>query len=224
MASISRTPSIYQIRHIESGRVYVGSTNDPSKRWKAHRRELDRGTHHSEYLQRAWNKYGTDAFVFEIIEPVLFIEDLISREQYWIDALHACDEDHGFNCAPTAGSTLGVQPSEATRKERSERLKALWSDPEYRAKMTAQSRAIYADPEARKRQSARIKAAQTPELKARIAERARPQLMDPVLRKKRGESLRARLADPAMREKMSERAKAQWADPAYRAKRKKNAL
>mgnify|MGYP001617485807 CR=1 FL=1 len=106
MSSISQTPSIYQIRHIASGKVYVGSAINPRDRWKNHRVLLRNGKHHSIHLQRAWNKYNEVAFIFEIIEPVLFIEDLIAREQYWIDTLKASTQKHGYNITPTAGSPI----------------------------------------------------------------------------------------------------------------------
>jgi hypothetical protein len=58
---------IYAVRHVASGKLYIGSAVDILKRWGEHRYHLDRGTHHSRYLQRAWRKHGPDAFVWEIL-------------------------------------------------------------------------------------------------------------------------------------------------------------
>ena len=38
-------------------------------------------------MQNAWNKYGENAFIFEVIEECK-IEDLINREQFFIDNLN----------------------------------------------------------------------------------------------------------------------------------------
>lgn len=72
-------------------------------RWRAHRYHLKAGSHHSSYLQRAWIKYGSSAFVFEIIE-VCPDEDKVVREQYWMDNLNSC-----FNGRPAADSNLGYK-------------------------------------------------------------------------------------------------------------------
>jgi len=45
---------------------------------------LNGNKHHNTYLQRAWNKYGAQAFTFEVIEECP-IEKLAEREQYWHD-------------------------------------------------------------------------------------------------------------------------------------------
>lgn len=202
MPSISRTPSIYQIRHTASGKVYVGSAIDPRKRWTEHRRTLRIGKHHSRYLQRAWDKYGKDSFVFEIIEPVLFVEDLLVREQYWIDTLRSNDPFRGYNIASIAGSMLGTKRTNEERAKISERSKAQFADPVQRLLMSERAKAQFADPGVR----------------AKIAERTKAQFADPISRKKHADAQRARCADPVEREKRSARGKALAADPAYRAK------
>ncbi len=198
----SKTPSIYQIRHIASGKVYVGSAVDPRGRRHTHVSALRRGVHHSQYLQHAWNKYGEDAFVFEVIEPVLFVEDLITREQYWIDALRAGDRKCGYNVSPTAGSALGTKHTDETCVVRSERAKVLGADPVVRARRSEQAKALWTDPAYRERRSAQSKAqSNTPEAKAIFSERSK-----------------AYHASPAARAKQSARSKALWADPEWRAR------
>ena len=54
--------AIYGIRHIASGRIYVGSAVRTNARWRQHRSQLQRGTHHSRYLQAAWSKYGAEPY------------------------------------------------------------------------------------------------------------------------------------------------------------------
>ena len=69
---ILTTSGVYQILCIPTAKIYVGSSLNISERWWEHRWDLRRGTHHSRYLQRAWDKYGEEAFVFSILE---YVED-----------------------------------------------------------------------------------------------------------------------------------------------------
>lgn len=88
---------------------------DLQRRWRDHRKRLSRGSHHSAKLQAAWNKYGEEAFTFEVLEHVADLPLLTSREQEWMDRLGAVGE-RGYNLSPRAGSSLGVKHSEETRK------------------------------------------------------------------------------------------------------------
>ncbi len=117
---------VYQIRHIASNKVYVGSAKLFRQRWADHRFALKAGKHHSQKLQRSWDKYGPAAFAFEVLQFVEELSDLVECEQAWIDRLHAIGP-LGFNIAPRAGSTLGVKRSEESlaklRKPRPEEVK-----------------------------------------------------------------------------------------------------
>jgi group I intron endonuclease len=61
---------IYCIRCMANGRVYVGSALRIDLRWNLHRSDLRRGQHRSIRFQRAWNKYGADAFEWSTLELV----------------------------------------------------------------------------------------------------------------------------------------------------------
>ena len=76
---------VYKIKNTKNGKFYIGSTLDSFKiRCKAHKEALIRGNHKNSHLQRAWNKYGSDAFVFEIVE--ICDENICrEREQYYLD-------------------------------------------------------------------------------------------------------------------------------------------
>lgn len=74
---------IYEIRNKNTNKVYIGSAIDITRRWNTHRNELTQNKHHNIYLQRAWDKYGDEAFEWNIIEEV---EDgLLEREQWFLD-------------------------------------------------------------------------------------------------------------------------------------------
>lgn len=99
---IPATPGIYRITCIANNRIYVGSTANLHKRQLDHFSYLRRNKHQNPYLQRAWNKYGEQAFTFEVLELVLVPEMLITREQYWFDKLKPFG-NKGFNIAREAG-------------------------------------------------------------------------------------------------------------------------
>jgi len=55
---------LYSITHTVSGKVYFGLTNDPDRRWEAHR-------YHpapSSYIGKALKLHGADAFEFRVLE------------------------------------------------------------------------------------------------------------------------------------------------------------
>ena len=72
---------IYEICNLHDGKAtaYVGSTNNIHKRWGEHRARLRRSTHDNAYLQRAWLKYGEEAFAWNIIEEVQDSGSLTTR-------------------------------------------------------------------------------------------------------------------------------------------------
>ena len=55
---------IYKITNKSNGKFYIGSTLDFSKRKKKHLKELRLNKHHNIFLQRAYNLYGEDKFIF----------------------------------------------------------------------------------------------------------------------------------------------------------------
>lgn len=75
---------IYKIENTINGKVYVGQSTNMQRRWVEHRHELKKGIHDNDYLQKSYDKYGTESFLFKIIEECNK-DVLCSREQYWID-------------------------------------------------------------------------------------------------------------------------------------------
>lgn len=100
---------IYKILNKHNGKFYIGSAFDLDKRWTEHKYHLNRLTHKNSYLQNAWNKYGSVSFEFIIIE-ICDKENLIIREQYWIDNLKP-----EYNLAKIAGSRAGVSMPEIAK-------------------------------------------------------------------------------------------------------------
>jgi len=138
---------IYVILNAENGRVYVGSAVRIEKRWNNHINMLRRGVHPTKALQSAWNKYGEDSFFFAVTEIVAQRENLIFREQYWIDRLCSFGPS-GYNMTPKAGSQLGFKMSaEAKAKMAKAKIgtRRVFS-PEHCAKLSAFQKGVKRGP------------------------------------------------------------------------------
>lgn len=107
---------IYCITQKSTGRRYIGSASVGFyQRWMQHLKELKRSEHHSLFLQRAWDKNGSEDFVFEIIETYEMISNkdnqgLLELEQHYLDNFKP-----EFNISPSAHNRKGVKASEETR-------------------------------------------------------------------------------------------------------------
>lgn len=114
---------VYTITCTSNGKVYVGSSSrNVARRWTQHRNHLKTGKHHSPPLQRAYDKYGKDAFVFELLEECE-PQYCIGREQYWLNELRAADPKYGYNVLCTADSRSGTVCTETTRRKISKALR-----------------------------------------------------------------------------------------------------
>lgn len=107
---------VYAIRNSVNGKVYVGSTVNFKRRWQIHRIHLSRGSHHSVRLQNAWNKYGSAAFEWIVLE-IVPETTLLTREQFWLDHFQSAEQYVGYNVSPTARSVLGIKRSPETKEK-----------------------------------------------------------------------------------------------------------
>lgn len=91
---------IYTITCKSNSKIYIGYSINIFQRWNTHKRQLELGIHDNEHLQRAYNKYGKDSFLFEILEEC-DKDYLSSEEHYWCNILRTHDDNFGFNIEPT---------------------------------------------------------------------------------------------------------------------------
>lgn len=68
---------VFQIKHKESGKTFIGNSQDLSKAANSQFFQLRMGSHRNEALQQDWNKYGADAFEYSILEELKEPEDEI---------------------------------------------------------------------------------------------------------------------------------------------------
>lgn len=111
---------IYGIKNIVTNKSYIGSASWYDKRIGTHVSKLRKNTHENKLLQNSWNKHGEHNFIFEILEEVSSQENLISREQHYIDVNYSCSNKHGYNISCVASSRLGTSMSIEARKKISE--------------------------------------------------------------------------------------------------------
>lgn len=111
--------AVYRIRCVVVGKCYIGGTSNLRGRWIQHKADLRSGSHRNLHLQRAWNKYGESAFVFEILERANR-NNVFEKEQKWIDK-----EKPKFNGTPNAikPPLYGRKMSKKSRTRISETLK-----------------------------------------------------------------------------------------------------
>jgi len=118
-----KTMAVYQILNTSNGKRYIGSSRHLEWRWVTHKQQLKRGNHHSRHLQRAWDKYGEEPFIFEILEVVLDPSILLAREQYYLDLYQPWEAETGYNSAHIAGSNAGMRRSPEVKARISAALK-----------------------------------------------------------------------------------------------------
>lgn len=114
---------IYKITNKANGKVYIGSAYNLRNRIYTHKSRLRRGVHKNKHLQSAFEFYGEQKFIFEIIEIVENKKMILEREQFYLDLHVAYDRTNGYNIAKVAGNTAGVKPDAATRRKMSEAAK-----------------------------------------------------------------------------------------------------
>jgi len=230
--TIPSTPGIYAIVNRLNQHIYVGSAKNLLHRKQHHFRDLKAGKHKNPYLQRAYDSYGPDALLFGVIEHVSHVEDLLVREQYYIDMLNP-----QYNIARTAGSNLGMTVTPETKARMStarlkhphmlEQMEKLGADrrgkplsPEHRAKITANQigrkhspasiekmRAAKLGKKKTPEHAANIRAAKlgiprSPETIAKVSAAKRGKKLSPEHRAKIGAAQIGRKHSPASIEKM----------------------
>lgn len=105
--------AIYRIRNIVNGHFYVGSSVRVRVRFQTHRRQLRKGAHHCPPLQRAWAKYGEEAFKFEVVEDVPQ-EHLLAAEGRWLAEHHGMPQCYNVGSTPEA-PWLGLKHAQAAK-------------------------------------------------------------------------------------------------------------
>lgn len=85
---------IYKITNKVNGKVYIGQGKNITRRWHEHVKALSGGRHHSYKLQKDYEEFGIENFIFEVIEKCS-IDLLDTRELLNIDKYNSVNK--GYN-------------------------------------------------------------------------------------------------------------------------------
>lgn len=117
---------IYAIRSLDTGKVYVGRTKCLFQRCKQYVNAFhsESSKHLNDYLMNAFNKYGLDRFEMFALE---FCDQDVQKEReiHWMDLLHSCCSETGYNLRRDADG--GMIASASTSLKISARLKREWA-------------------------------------------------------------------------------------------------
>ena len=123
---------VYTIKNLVSGKIYIGSARLFKRRFSQHKTCLRGGYHQNSHLQRAWNKYGEDAFLFSI-SVVCSPELMQLYEQKMIDAM---SPEYNQSKSAYSGIAVGSTITDEHKAKVGLASKEAWKNPEYRNKVT----------------------------------------------------------------------------------------
>ena len=95
-SSYKADSGIYQIYNLVNGKTYIGQSMNIHRRIINHYNSLQNNRHFNTHLQGAWNYYGSESFVFNVLE-YCNIEFLNEKEIYYIKKYNATDPHYGYN-------------------------------------------------------------------------------------------------------------------------------
>jgi group I intron endonuclease len=142
---------IYKITNTVNGNFYIGSSSNIRKRKEKHFRYLRKGGHENKHLQNAFNKYGEEAFIFEVIKLVEQSQ-LLQEEQILLNEHFG--KPYFYNMCPTAGSPAvkGRIKTELHRTKIAESVKQFYkNNPLHKEKLAEYKRGISLPEETRQK-------------------------------------------------------------------------
>jgi len=131
---------VYLITNLVNGKYYVGKTSSKLvQRWSSHKHAAikDRGV-----LYQAMREYGVENFDITVLSEVKDTITMNQLEVIWIIALRSYDPEVGYNNKMGGGGRKVSNWLDSYRgaylRQRSERMKARWRNPEFRKRMTGE--------------------------------------------------------------------------------------
>lgn len=109
---------IYRITNMINNKYYIGSAESFARREWQHKYKLKRGEHTNPHLQASWNKYGGDAFIFEIIEEIPEGESQLAWEDKYLSLYAANYECYNINQNAEL-PRLGLKHTEKSKQKNS---------------------------------------------------------------------------------------------------------
>ena len=115
MDVLSDCKGIYKIVNLKTNKKYIGKTMDRFiERYWNHTWKLKNKVHDNKYLQYSWDKYGEDAFSFEVVKVYVDGEDIDALERFYIDYFDTYK--NGYNLTVGGEGTKGYVPTEENKR------------------------------------------------------------------------------------------------------------
>ena len=86
---------VYLIQHKNTGRIYIGSSSNPERRYLTHMYQLKAGLHPVEDMQKDFNEYGFN-FTFTLIDEISDQSEA-SKEYQWMKVFKSYNRGVGYN-------------------------------------------------------------------------------------------------------------------------------
>lgn len=105
---------IYRITNMANNHFYIGSAEAfPRREWQ-HKYALRRNEHKNPRLQAAWNKYGEEMFVFEVVEEVAPDRNAFDIENTYLMRVVGQADCYNIN-TDAVGMRTGIAHTEETK-------------------------------------------------------------------------------------------------------------
>jgi group I intron endonuclease len=105
---------IYRITNMANGKFYIGSAESFARREWQHKYALRRNEHKNPRLQAAWNKYGEEMFVFEVIEEIAPDRNAFDVENTYLHKVVGQENCYNIN-TDAIGMRTGIAHTEASK-------------------------------------------------------------------------------------------------------------
>lgn len=114
--------TIYLLRHNPTGRIYIGSSASPERRYKRHIEDLRKGNHPVEDMQSDFYEYGED-YSFELLDVINDSHE--SKKEYDLQLrFHSHIRGIGYNYKDWENRKR-VRPTKSSKGELLRRIKNL---------------------------------------------------------------------------------------------------
>ena len=96
MSFKNKNYSIYAIRCIKNGKLYIGRTTNLIRRIEVHFQELKSGRHTNKEMLEDYKKYGREEFEIYLLEENIPFDE--RRKEYkYMEQFNTYDKKYGYN-------------------------------------------------------------------------------------------------------------------------------
>lgn len=224
---------IYKIVNLTDGKIYIGSCKSFKKRAYQHCSRLKRRVHANNHLQNAWNKWGEESFLFEVVEVIEGNkESRTLREQELIDK--QLEADNWQRCYNIKKKTVSSDRkywsrtqdgfSEEHKKNLSKALKKHYrNNPEACQAISKRMKGVqqrlgqtHTEDTKRKMSESQKGRKHTEEAKTKMSESHLGKVISTTTRKKISEATKGKTVSKKTRQKISKALKGRLKDPEER--------